>query len=174
MSREHLGDLIQAAERVKAFADAALVDATAALVADITAHRKAACQAVVHEVQLLTGSTITAARDRVRFATALDARVHGAQELLRTGGCTWDRARIAYTETKHLDPVLAGHVIDRLLAPPQRTTSPRATQGTPAGAIAGELLGRRHRRDRSPSGRTVVARQGCRVRHPGRAHHPSR
>ncbi|MBB2891655.1 hypothetical protein [Flexivirga oryzae] len=98
VSRERLGDLIQAAEKVKSFADAALVDATAALVADITAHhgvgaddpryaakvaahRKAACQAVVHEVQLLTGSTITAARDRVRFATALDARVHGAQDL---------------------------------------------------------------------------------------------
>ena len=141
VSREHLGDVIQSAERLKAFADNCLLDATADLVSDlaaghgisrddpryaakVAAHRKSACRAVVHELQLLTGSTLTAARDRVRFATALDARVHGAHDMLRTGGCSWDRARTAYTETKHLDPVLAGQIIDRLLAPPERTTTP--------------------------------------------------
>lgn len=125
VSREHLGDVIQCAERVKAFADASLLDATAALVADVAAghgigredphygakvaaHRKAACRAVVHEVQLLTGFTVTAARERVRFATAMPQRVESAHDLLRTGGCSWDRARIAHTETAHLDPALAG------------------------------------------------------------------
>src|SRR5579875_1937126 len=123
VSREHLGDLIQCAERVKAFAEASLLDATAVLVTDVAAehgigrddpryaakvaaHRRAACRAVVHEVQLLTGSTLTAARGRVRFATAMPERVRSAHESLRTGGCSWDRARIAYAETAHLDPVL--------------------------------------------------------------------
>lgn len=80
-SREHPGDLVQAAEAVKGFADAAALDATSALVEDVAVdhgvsvddpryaakvavHRKHACRAVVHEVQLLTGSTLTAARDR--------------------------------------------------------------------------------------------------------------
>ncbi|WP_325550632.1 hypothetical protein [Flexivirga sp.] len=138
VSREHLGDVVQAAEAVKGFADAASLDATAALVQDVAvdhgvpvddpryvakvaAHRKHACRAVVHEVQLLTGSTLSAARDRVRFATAMTQRVGAAHELLAGGGCSWERARIAYTETAHLDPVLAGQVIDRLLAPPDRT-----------------------------------------------------
>lgn len=140
VSREHLGDLVQAAEAVKGFADASLLDATAALVEDVAAdhgvghddpsyarkvaaHRKAACRAVVHEIQLLTGSTLTAARDQVRFATAMRERVGSAHDLLRAGGCTWQRARIAYAETAHLDPVFAGQVIDRLLAPPDRTTT---------------------------------------------------
>lgn len=58
----------------------------------------------------------------VRFATALGERVGAAHELLRAGSCSWERARIAYAETAHLDPVLAGQVIDRLLAPPDRTS----------------------------------------------------
>ncbi|WP_446663843.1 HNH endonuclease signature motif containing protein [Flexivirga sp. B27] len=139
-SRERLGDLVQAAEAVKGFADASLLDATSALVEDVAsdhgidrddpryarkvaAHRKAACRAVVHEIQLLTGSTLPAARDRVRFATAMRERVSSAHDQLRAGGCTWQRARIAYAETAHLDPVLAGQVIERLLAPPDRTTN---------------------------------------------------
>lgn len=139
-SREHLGDLVQAAEVVKGFSDASLLDATGALVEDlaadhgvgrddpryarkIAAHRKSACRAVVHEVQLLTGSTLTAAREQVRFATAMRQRVGAAHDRLRAGACTWQRARIAYAETAHLDPVLAGQVIDRLLAPPDRTTT---------------------------------------------------
>ncbi|MGN6414444.1 hypothetical protein, partial [Flexivirga sp.] len=86
---ERLGDVIQAAEAVKGFADAVLLDATSELVEDLSAdhrvpiddpryaekvavHRKSACRAVVHEVQLLTGSTLTAARERVRFATAME------------------------------------------------------------------------------------------------------
>lgn len=140
VDREHLGDLVQAAEAVKGFADAASLDATAALVEDVAvdhgvtvddprypakvaAYRKQACRAVVHEVQLLTGCTLTAARDRVRFATAMGQRVGSAHDVLRAGGCSWERARIAFTETSHLDPVLAGQVIDRLLAPPDRTTT---------------------------------------------------
>ncbi|RNI17751.1 hypothetical protein [Flexivirga caeni] len=94
VSRELLGDVVQAAEVVKGFADACLVDATSGLVADVAAdhgvpaddprfaekvavYRKNACRAVVHEVQLLTGCTLTAARDRVRFATAMPERVAG-------------------------------------------------------------------------------------------------
>lgn len=140
VSRERLGDLVQAAETVKAFADASSLDATAALVEDVAAdhgihrddpryarkvaaHRKAACRAVVHEIQLLTGSTLTAAREQVRFATAMRERVGAAHDLLRAGGCSWQRARIAYAETAHLDPVLAGQVIGRLLALPDRTTT---------------------------------------------------
>ncbi|MFC6707186.1 HNH endonuclease signature motif containing protein [Flexivirga alba] len=148
VSREHLGDVVQAAEAVKGFAEAALLDATSALVEDVAVdhgvpvddpryaakvavHRKGACRAVVHEVQLLTGSTLTAARDRVRFATALPARVGGAHELLRAGGCSWERARIAYAETAHLDPVLAGQLIDRLLAPPERTVAEDGSGSVP-------------------------------------------
>ncbi|MGN6414536.1 hypothetical protein, partial [Flexivirga sp.] len=88
-SRERLGGVILAVEAVKGFADAVLLDATSALVEDLAAdhgvpvddpryaekvavHRKSACRAVVHEVQLLTGSTLTAARERVRFATAME------------------------------------------------------------------------------------------------------
>lgn len=140
-TRERLGDLIQAAEQVKAFADACALDATVALVDGVAAqhgvprddpryatkvaiHRKQGCRAVAHEVQLLTGSTLTAARDRVRFATAMPDRVAVAREALREGRCTWERARIAYAETAHLDPVLAGEVIGRVLAPPTRTTGP--------------------------------------------------
>ena len=61
--------------------------------------------------------------NQVRFATALPDRIGAAHELLRSGGCSWERARIAYAETAHLDPVLAGQVIDRLLAPPDRTSA---------------------------------------------------
>lgn len=141
VERELLGDVVQAAEVVKGFADAVSLDATAALVEDVAVdhgvpvddprfaakvavYRKGACRAVVHEVQLLTGCTLTAARDRVRFATAMPERVRGAHELLAAGGCCWERARSAYAETAHLDPVLAGQVIDRLLGPPDRTTAP--------------------------------------------------
>ncbi|MFC6707929.1 hypothetical protein [Flexivirga alba] len=148
VSREHLGDVVQAAEVVKGFAEAALLDATSALVEDVAVdhgvpvddprfaqkvavHRKGACRAVVHEVQLLTGSTLTAARDRVRFATALPARVGAAHGLLRAGGCSWERARIAYAETAHLDPVLAGQLIDRLLAPPERTVAEDGSGSVP-------------------------------------------
>lgn len=141
VSRERLGDLVQAAESVKGFADGMLLDAASALVEDVAAdhgvqrgdprystkvaaHRKAACRAVVHELQLLTGSTLCAARDRVRFATAMPQRVEAAHAMLRAGESTWERARIAYGETSHLDPVLAGEIIDRVLAPPTRTTTP--------------------------------------------------
>lgn len=148
VSREHLGDVVQAAEAVKGFADAGLLDATSALVEDVAvdhgvavddpryaakvaAHRRGACRAVVHEVQLLTGSTLTAARDRVRFATAMQQRVEGAHELLRGGRCSWERVRIAYSETAHLDPVMAGELINRLLAPPERTSSEDGARGVP-------------------------------------------
>lgn len=147
-SREHWGDLVQAAETVKGFAEARLLDAASALVEDVASdhgvatddprfaqkvavHRKGACRAVVQEVQLLTGSTLTAARERVRFATAMSHRVGGAHALLRSGGCSWERARLAYSETAHLDPVLAGQVIDRLLAPPSRTSSEDESQQIP-------------------------------------------
>ena len=148
VSRECLGDVVAAAETVKGFAEASLLDATSALVEDVAVdqgvpvddprfadkvavHRKGACRAVVHEVQLLTGCTLTAARDRVRFATAMPQRVGAARELLRAGGCSWERARIAYAETAHLDPVLAGQVIGRLLAPPDRTTAPDGQSSVP-------------------------------------------
>ncbi|WP_265445932.1 HNH endonuclease signature motif containing protein [Flexivirga meconopsidis] len=141
--REHLGDTIQAAESVKACADAVSLSAVAALTDDViagariapddprhaaklAAHRHAAAQAVVHEVQLLTGSTLHAARDRVRIATCMPDRTGTARAQLAHGTTTFERVRTVHAETAHLDPVMAGAITSRVLAPPARHTDPDA------------------------------------------------
>ncbi|NNG39048.1 DUF222 domain-containing protein [Flexivirga sp. ID2601S] len=141
--REQLGDVIQAAESIKACADAVSLSAIAALTDDVVAgariapddprhaaklaaHRHAATQAVIHEVQLLTGCTLHAARDRVRIATCMPDRAGTARAQLAHGTTTFERVRTVHAETAHLDPVMAGAITSRVLAPPARHTDPDA------------------------------------------------
>lgn len=135
--RDRLGEVVQAAERVKAAAEATGLAAIAALTADVMAdhgvsaddprratklraHHRAAGLAVVQEVQLLTGASMPAARQRVRIATAMPDRVGGSRARLAAGEVSWDRVRVCFDETAHLDTTLAGAVMDRVLAPVSR------------------------------------------------------
>ncbi|MDE9364103.1 HNH endonuclease signature motif containing protein [Luteipulveratus sp. YIM 133132] len=146
--------LIAAAQGVQAWAEAAEIDAVQRLVGgieddlalDLGQHerrstpqtrRALARTAAATELQLLTGSPLGQCRDRIALATATRERAGGLRARMAAGTVSAWRATTLLKETRHLDPLTAGAVAARVLAPLGWVGQP-ALDGSPADAWPGE------------------------------------
>jgi hypothetical protein len=134
VSSELALQVVEAAEALKAWADAISVDATAAMVARFEADfehlepespsgwerrrfLRSCRSAAAREIQVATGLPITQCQRRVWFTACEPARVAPMRELLRLGQVSLARAMALAEATAHLDAYTASVIAARVLRP---------------------------------------------------------
>jgi hypothetical protein len=134
VSSEQALQVVEAAEALKAWADAISVDATAAMVAEFEADfahlepespsaweskrfLRSCRSAAAREIQVATGLPITQCQRRVWFTACEPERVGPIRELLRLGRVTLARAMSLAEATAHLDAYTASVIATRVLRP---------------------------------------------------------
>ncbi|HYO19940.1 MAG TPA: hypothetical protein VES02_14880, partial [Dermatophilaceae bacterium] len=147
VSSEQALQVVEAAEAVKAWADAISIDATAAMVTEFEADfehlepetpsawesrrfLRSCRSAAAREIQVATGLPITQCQRRVWFAACEPERVAPIRELLRLGRVTLARAMALTESTAHLDAYTASVIAIRVL---RRLTGP---DGEPLPGVA--------------------------------------
>ena len=138
-SSEQALQVVEAAEAVKAWADAVSLDATTAMVAEFEADvadlelessrpaspsawerrrfRRQCGSAAAREIQVATGLPITQCQRRVWLTACEPERVAPVREAMRRGHLTLARAMALAEATAHLDALTAAAIAARVLRP---------------------------------------------------------